>query len=160
MFRFFAVLFLMVTGLPVTALAGPWVLTTDYSSFGGISGFEEAAPWTVSPDLATVPGDAGARWHEGNIYVVGRGGANLIQVYDPTGGFSLEREFSLGSNLNPQDIAFDTAGEAYEGAQAYGRNGSSGDGSEHESGDQIAGQSVSRGSYIQGRSKLQSGKIR
>jgi hypothetical protein len=37
----------------------------------------------------------------------------LIQVYDPEAGFALEREFSVGAGRNPQDIAFDLAGEAY-----------------------------------------------
>lgn len=106
-------IFLMMILSVSVALADGWVLTTDYSAFGGLSGFATSAPWTVSTDLATVPGDAAARWHEGKVYVLGRGGANLLQVYDPSGGFTLEREFSLGSGLNPQDIAFDTTGEAY-----------------------------------------------
>jgi len=105
---------MMILAAPwALAGGGPWVLTTDYSTFGGLSGFTDGDPWTVSPDLATIPGDAAGRWHEGKVYVLGRGGSNLLQVYDPSGGFTLEREFSLGSGLNPQDIAFDTDGEAY-----------------------------------------------
>jgi hypothetical protein len=92
---------------------GPWVITTDYSLFGRMRGLAPEQPWSVSGDLATIPGDAVGRYHDGLIYIVGRGGANLIQIYDPADGFSLVREFSLGSGLNPQDIAFAPDGSAY-----------------------------------------------
>ena len=75
--------------------------------------FDPNDPWTVSGDLAVIPGDPAGRFHDGRVYVVGRGGANLLQVYDPAAGFALVREFSLGAGRNPQDIAFDSAGEAY-----------------------------------------------
>lgn len=111
---------LILTFLAVLLLAAPclaqvegWVLTTDYSSFGNVRTFESASPWTVSSDLAPIPGDPAGRWHDGKVYVVGRGGSNVLQVYDPANGFALEREFSLGSGLNLQDIAFDSAGDAY-----------------------------------------------
>jgi len=113
MTRLLTLLLLLFAAGSAMALDGGWLMTTDYTSFGRIRGFDQGDPWAVTADLATVPGDAVARWHEGKVYVVGRGGANLIQVYDPSRGFALEREFSLGSGLNPQDIAFDTAGEAY-----------------------------------------------
>ena len=90
-----------------------WLTTTDYSSFGRIRGFAGAAPWSATADLATVPGDAVGRHHDGLVYVVGRGGSNVVQIYDPAAGFGLVREFSLGAGRNLQDIAFDTAGEAY-----------------------------------------------
>ncbi len=99
--------------VPVQAVDTAWVVTTDYSSFGRIRAMGGAAPWTVSADLATIPGDAVARHHEGLVYVVGRGGANLVQVYNPAASFALVREFSLGAGRNLQDIAFDTTGEAY-----------------------------------------------
>lgn len=98
---------------PCLAQVGGWVLTTDYSAFGNVRAFESTSPWTVSADLAPIPGDHAGRWHGGKVYVVGRGGSNVLQVYDPAGGFALEREFSLGSGLNLQDIAFDSAGDAY-----------------------------------------------
>ncbi len=107
------VFLLAVVAVPAAALDKSWVVTTDYSSFGRIREVAGVAPWTVSADLATIPGDAVARHHDGLVYVVGRGGANLVQVYDPANSFSLVREFSLGAGLNPQDIAFDTTGEAY-----------------------------------------------
>jgi len=90
-----------------------WVLTTDYSTFGRVRSFALDAPWTVSGDLAVIPGDPVGRYHESKVYVVGRGGANLVQIYDPDAGFVLVREFSIGAGRNPQDIAFDAAGEAY-----------------------------------------------
>jgi hypothetical protein len=90
-----------------------WILTTDYSTFGRVRSFLLDDPWTVSGDLATIPGDPTGRYHDGKVYIVGRGGASLIQIYDPESGFALVREFSIGAGRNPQDIAFDSAGEAY-----------------------------------------------
>ncbi|MBU8869333.1 MAG: hypothetical protein KOO60_00535 [Gemmatimonadales bacterium] len=102
-----------VASLPAVALDSGWILTTDYSTFGRVRAFSGESPWIVSGDLATIPGDPGGRYHDGRVYVVGRGTTNSIQVYDPETGFSLVKEFSLGSGLNPQDIAFDSQGEAY-----------------------------------------------
>lgn len=90
-----------------------WVLTTDYSSLGRIRSYDLEFPWTISDDLAVVPEDPVGRWHEDLLYVLGRSGSNILQIYDPQDGFSLVREFSLGGGLNVQDIAFDTEGEAY-----------------------------------------------
>ncbi len=104
---------LMLAAATASAQDTGWVVTTDYSAFGRMRDFATAAPWTVSGDLATIPGDAVARRHDGLLYVVGRGGANLLQVYDPAAGFALVHEFSLGDGLNPQDIAFDAAGTAW-----------------------------------------------
>jgi len=90
-----------------------WILTTDYSTFGRVRSFALDGPWSVTGDLATIPGDPTGRYHDGKVYIVGRGGASLIQIYDPGAGFALVREFSLGAGRNPQDIAFDSAGDAY-----------------------------------------------
>lgn len=90
-----------------------WILTTDYGAFGQVRAFGLAAPWTMSGDLAAVPGDPVARHHDDLLYVVGRGNSNVIQVYDPAAGFALVREFSVGAGRNPQDIAFDAEGDAY-----------------------------------------------
>jgi len=99
---------------PAANAQGPgWLLTTDYSTFGRARSFSLDDPWTVSGDLAAIPGDPSGRFHDGLVYIVGRGGANLIQIYDPANGFSLVREFSIGAGRNPQDIAFDAVGEAY-----------------------------------------------
>ncbi len=90
-----------------------WIVTTDYSTFGRVRSCDGPSPWTVSADLATIPGDAVGRQHGGLVYIVGRGGSGVLQVYDPAAGFALVHEFSLGAGRNPQDIAFDAAGEAY-----------------------------------------------
>jgi hypothetical protein len=111
--RFALIIALVLNFYSVQAQTGPWVITTDYSLFGRVRQVAATDPWTVSGDLATIPGDAAGRCHEGLVYIVGRGGANLIQVYDPAQGFSLVREFSLGDGLNPQDIAFAPDGSAY-----------------------------------------------
>ncbi len=106
-------LFLIALSPSASAQETGWVLTTDYSTFGRVRSFALDDPWTVSGDLATIPGDPAGRYHEGLVYIVGRGGANLIQIYDPDAGFVLVREFGIGAGRNPQDIAFDPAGEAY-----------------------------------------------
>ena len=104
---------LIVLGPAANAEATGWILTTDFSTFGRVRSFDLDDPWTVSGDLAVIPGDPAGRHHDGRVYVVGRHGANLIQIYDPEAGFALVREFGIGAGRNPQDIAFDSAGEAY-----------------------------------------------
>jgi len=107
-------LLMLLTLCPsVDAQETGWVLTTDFSTFGRARSFALDDPWTVSGDLATIPGDHAGRYYGGFVYIVGRGDANLIQIYDPDAGFGLVREFSIGAGRNPQDIAFDSAGEAY-----------------------------------------------
>ena len=90
-----------------------WVVTTDYISLGRVCAFATTQPWTVSADLAEIPGDAIGRHHDGLVYIVGRGAANTLQVFDPQDGFALVHEFSLGSGRNLQDIAFAPDGTAY-----------------------------------------------
>ncbi len=90
-----------------------WVITTDYSTFGQVREVTTSAPWSVSGDLAAIPGDAVGRIHDGMVYIVGRGTANIIQIFDPAGGFTLVREFSIGAGRNPQDIAFAPDGTAF-----------------------------------------------
>ncbi len=104
---------LLVTPVLVRAQDTAWVITTDYSTFGQIRSFGTASPWPVSGDLAAIPGDAVGRCHAGLVYIVGRGNANVIQVYDPADGFALVREFSVGAGKNPQDIAFAPDGTAF-----------------------------------------------
>ena len=112
--KFLTFLLMLLALCPsVYAQESGWVLTTDYSTFGRVRSFLLDDPWTVSGDLATIPGDPTGRYHDGKLYIVGRGGASLIQIYDPETGFALVREFSIGAGRNPQDIAFDSAGEAY-----------------------------------------------
>lgn len=105
---------LLATAIAATAHAqDAWVLTGDYSQFGRLRAYAQAAVPATGGDLATTPGDAVGRLHDGRLYVVGRGGASLLQVYDPQAGMALVREFSLGAGRNPQDIAFDTQGRAF-----------------------------------------------
>jgi hypothetical protein len=111
--RLVALAALVACALPAAAQDSPWVLTTDYSLFGRVRQVGASEPWTVSGDLATVPGDAVGRHHQGLVYILGRGGSNLLQIYDPAAGFALVREFSLGEGRNPQDIAFAPDGTAY-----------------------------------------------
>jgi len=112
---FAAFLLAALLGLPilVSGQDGPWVITTDYSVFGRVQSFQPDSPWAVSGELAVIPGDAVGRWHDGLVYIVGRGGSNLIRVHNPADGFSLVREFSIGAGCNPQDIAFDDQGRAF-----------------------------------------------
>ncbi len=93
--------------------SGPWVITTDFGVFGRIQSFQPDSPWSASGELAVIPGDAVGRHHDGLVYIVGRGGANLIQIYNPEDGFALVREFSIGPGRNPHDIAFDDQGRAF-----------------------------------------------
>jgi hypothetical protein len=104
---------LMLAAAAAAADPLAWIVTTDYSTFGRVRSLEGSDPVAVSGDLATIPGDAVGRHHDGLVYIVGRGASSVLQVYDPAAGFALLREFSLGAGRNPQDIAFDTAGEAY-----------------------------------------------
>ncbi len=89
------------------------VLTSDYSTLGGVTVVERYSPWTAQLDVENVGSDAVARYHDGLFYVVGRGGANHIQILDPAAGYQTIRQFSLGAGMNPQDIAFDEQGDAY-----------------------------------------------
>ena len=108
-----AALTVLLLASPALAEPTAWLLTTDYSTFGRVRSIDCADPWTTSADLATIPGDAAGRHHGGLVYVLGRGGSNVLQVHDPAAGFALVHEFSLGAGRNPQDIAFDSSGEAY-----------------------------------------------
>ena len=90
-----------------------WVVTTDYISLGRVCDVATTQPWATSGELAEIPSDAIGRHHDGLLYIVGRGSANTLQVYDPADGFSLVHEFSLGSGRNLQDIAFASDGTAY-----------------------------------------------
>ena len=99
-------LILLSTSLACAGVDGLWVVTTDYTNFGRVRSLDVQGPYIASGDLADIPGDAVARTHEGLFCVVGRGGANLLQIFDPAADFNLVREFSLGAGLNPQDMVF------------------------------------------------------
>ncbi len=107
-----ASLVLAIAGL-AQAQDGPWIISTDYEVFGQIESFQKTAPWNASGSLSTTPSDAVGRHHDGRVYIVGRGGSNLIRVHDAGNGFSLLNEFSIGAGRNPQDIVFDDQGRAW-----------------------------------------------
>jgi len=107
-----AALVLATAGL-AQAQDGPWIISTDYEVFGQIESFQKASPWNPSGSLSTTPSDAVGRHHDGRVYVVGRGGSNLIRVHDAQNGFALLREFSVGAGRNPQDIVLDDQGRAW-----------------------------------------------
>ena len=104
----------LLLALPLTASA--WdellVITTDFSSTGGASVVDHAAPWTAQVDAATVHSDAVARWHDGLYWVVNRGASNL-QVLDPAQGWSTVFQTSVGAGRNPQDIVFAADGSGW-----------------------------------------------
>lgn len=95
------------------AQTGPWIITTDFEVFGQLESIQPQSPWTVSGALTTTPSDAVGRHHNGLVYLVGRGGSNLIRIHDPANDFALIREFSIGAGRNPQDIVFDRWGRAF-----------------------------------------------
>lgn len=97
------------------AAAQPYVgvVCTDYVT-GKFSVCESDAPWTATPDVATIHADAVAREHGGLVYVVNRLGADNIQVLDPAQDFATVHEFSTGTASNPQSIAFSA-----DGSRAY-----------------------------------------
>jgi hypothetical protein len=98
-------LLLVLLACPAAAWDELLVLTTDYTTYGGVTVVDRSAPWTADLDVETILADAVARWHDGLVYVVNRAGAN-IQVLDPAAGYATLRQFSVGAGRNPQDIAF------------------------------------------------------
>ncbi len=110
---FVCLIVLIAIPLMLSAQSGPWVITTDYGVFGRIESFSSVSPWSASGELAVIPGDATGRYHDGLLYVLGRGGSNLIQIYNPAESFELVREFSIGAGRNPQDIIFDDQSRAF-----------------------------------------------
>jgi hypothetical protein len=75
----------------------------DYSS-GSFSliNFDKG---TIEKDKGVIHSDSVARVYGDLVYVVGRLGADNITIYDPYKGFSVVKQFSVGSGSNPQDVA-------------------------------------------------------
>ena len=103
--------------LACAATASAWddllVLTTDFAAYGAVSVVGRHAPWTATPDVATINADAVARWHGGLAYVVNRGGPSNIQILDPDQGLQTILQFSVGVGRNPQDIVFGPDGHGW-----------------------------------------------
>ena len=103
---------LLALALPARAAATKgYVLTTDYTS--GTLSVVDLATRMVTCDVADVSPDPVARWYEGLLYVVNRYGYDNIQVIDPAQGCATARQFSVGNDTNPQDIAFASPSKAY-----------------------------------------------
>ncbi|HMA77027.1 MAG TPA: T9SS type A sorting domain-containing protein [Candidatus Krumholzibacteriaceae bacterium] len=105
---------LILLMLSLTAQAGEFafITTTDYST-GSSSVIRLDGNHTTEIDVASIHSDAVSRWFDGLIYVVNKGGADNIQVLDPSSGFETLRQFSVGNESNPQDIAFISGSKAY-----------------------------------------------
>ncbi|MBK8232294.1 MAG: hypothetical protein IPK72_17335 [Candidatus Eisenbacteria bacterium] len=80
------------------------VLTTDFAT-GAITTLPVAGSCAPTLDRAAICGDPVARSWNDRIYVVNRFGCDNIQVLDPFAGYATLSECSVGSELNPQDIA-------------------------------------------------------
>ena len=90
------------------------VIATDFTSTAYAAGFELASSWMVSPEPGEpVHHDAVARWHDGLLYVINRGGADNVQILDPEQDFDTVDQYSLGLGRNIQDMAFADDGSAY-----------------------------------------------
>lgn len=88
-------------------------VNSDYDVSGRVAEIDVMNPWSVDDPVATVSGDADARYYEGLVYVVNHLYADNIQVLDPSNGFATLRQFSVGPGTNPQDIAFLSETRAY-----------------------------------------------
>ena len=111
--RIITALALIAFAFPVAAQPFVGAVCTDYVT-GKFSVCESDAPWTATPDVATVHSDAVGVEHDGLVYIVNRLGADNVQVLDPAQGYDTVLEFSVGSGSNPQTIAFSA-----DGAKAY-----------------------------------------
>lgn len=88
-----------------------FVLTSDYTT--GSYAVVNTSTRTSTSNIGSVFGDSSARANGGLVYVLNKMGANNVQVLDPASGYSTARQFSVGSGMNPQDIAFSSASKAY-----------------------------------------------
>lgn len=64
-------------------------------------------------NLNAVHTDAVARYFEGRIYVLNRGGADNVQVLESAAGFATLRQFPVGNGSDPHDIAFVSRSRAF-----------------------------------------------
>jgi len=82
-----------------------WIVNTDYDNPAEISSMEIDHPWTIQNNLFQACPDPVLRESEGLLYVIGRLGCGDIEVIDPDDDYNVLQSFSVGANLNPQDIA-------------------------------------------------------
>jgi len=100
----------------VTGVSYAVVTTTDYSSGKlatlALSGGSSTAP-TVNSNAAIIHSDAVVTAAGGYVFVINRYGQDNIQVLDPSNGFSLIKQYSVGNGANPLDIDLVSASKAY-----------------------------------------------
>lgn len=88
-----------------------YVVTSDYAT-GSLAAIGLDTR-TALANLASLHGDARARWRNGLLHVVNRFGQDNVQVIDPAQGFGTVRQYSTGAGSNPHDIAFASPAKAY-----------------------------------------------
>ncbi|MCK4776585.1 MAG: hypothetical protein KAT30_17440, partial [Candidatus Krumholzibacteria bacterium] len=86
--------------------------TTDFIT-GSSASVDVLAPYASTPNVASVHNDAVAKVYDELVYVVNRGGADNIQILDPSNSFSTVRQFSVGVGSNPHDIVVVSPTKAY-----------------------------------------------
>lgn len=88
-----------------------FVLTSDFTT--GSYAVVNTSSRSATSNIGSVYSDSSARANDGLVYVINRLGADNVQVLDPAAGYSTARQFSVGSGMNPQDIAFASSSKAY-----------------------------------------------
>ncbi|NLN61737.1 MAG: hypothetical protein GX146_02515 [Myxococcales bacterium] len=94
-------------------LPAVFVITTDFHS--GSSATIDPAAFTVHRDIHFLHSDSVCRYDAAHhrMFVVQRWGADAIAVVEPTKGWRLTDEYSVGNGSNPQDIAVVASDKAY-----------------------------------------------
>jgi hypothetical protein len=97
-----------------TAGDGPQaiVTTTDYST-GALSSVDLTGSHRAHVNVASIHSDAVVRVFDDAVYVVNRYLGDNIQILDPSDGFSVVRQFSVGNGSDPHDIAVASPTRAY-----------------------------------------------
>ena len=88
-----------------------FVLTSDFTT--GSYAVVNTSSRSVTSNIGSVYSDSSARANDGLVYVINKMGADNVQALDPASGYSTVRQFSVGSGMNPQDIAFASSSKAY-----------------------------------------------
>lgn len=74
----------------------------DYSS--GSFSILDMSSKSVEKNRGIIHSDAVARVYGNLVYVVNRMGADNITIIDPASNYSIVKQFSVGSGMNPQDV--------------------------------------------------------
>jgi hypothetical protein len=89
------------------------VAATDFGGPGRLADIAFGPPRTVTPNVAILSSDPVLRYGVSRLYVVNRSGADNIQILDPSNGYALVRQFSVGNGSNPHDIQVVRPDKAY-----------------------------------------------